>query len=120
MTEATFPTFLHEDPRYFRRGTGSNWSRTCHAATRVFVMRTDAGTLRFNFSEVFGQCNCRGNFKFLQSGQSYGGANVEKLGEQISIDAASQVRKNSGRTSSGSFSSISITKTERSYINPVR
>jgi hypothetical protein len=26
MTEAVFPTVLHQDPRYFRRGTGRGWS----------------------------------------------------------------------------------------------
>ncbi len=25
MTEAVYPTILHQDPRYFRRGTGSGW-----------------------------------------------------------------------------------------------
>ena len=54
MTEGLFPSFLREDPRYFRRGTGSKWSRTFYAATRVFVTHTDAGTLRFNYSEVLG------------------------------------------------------------------
>ena len=28
MTEAIYPTILHQDPRYFRRGTGSGWSRS--------------------------------------------------------------------------------------------
>jgi hypothetical protein len=27
MSEAIFPTLLHQDPRYFRRGIGSPWSR---------------------------------------------------------------------------------------------
>src|SRR5262249_55907261 len=27
MTGAIFPTLLHQDPRYFRRGDGSGWSR---------------------------------------------------------------------------------------------
>ena len=54
MTEAIFPSFLHEDPRYFRRGYGSKWSRTFYAASRVLVTRTDAGNWRFNYSEVLG------------------------------------------------------------------
>src|ERR1700676_5495190 len=54
ITEGLFPSFLREDPRSFRRGTGSKWSRTFYAAPRVFVTHTDAGTLRFNYSEVLG------------------------------------------------------------------
>src|SRR5262249_34587770 len=27
MTEAIYPAILHQDPRYFRRGTGGTWSR---------------------------------------------------------------------------------------------
>jgi len=27
MTEGVYPSLLHQDPRYFRRGTGSTWSR---------------------------------------------------------------------------------------------
>jgi hypothetical protein len=51
MTEAIVPSLLHEDPRYFRLGEGSGWSRARYAATRIFVTRTDSGHSRFNFSE---------------------------------------------------------------------
>src|SRR5207302_9990392 len=27
LTEAIYPAVLHQDPRYFRRGEGSGWSR---------------------------------------------------------------------------------------------
>jgi hypothetical protein len=54
MSEATLPSLLHEDPRYFRKVTGSNWSRVGYALTRVLITRTDAGGKRFNFSEVVG------------------------------------------------------------------
>ena len=93
MTEAIFPTFLHEDPRYFRRGTGSKWSRTWYAATRVFVTRTDAGNLRFNFSEVLGNATGVAISNAYYPDSRTVGANAEKLGEQIGIDAASQVLK---------------------------
>ncbi len=43
MTEAVMPSVLHEDPRYFRKVTGSVWSRTGYALTRVLVTRTDRG-----------------------------------------------------------------------------
>ena len=93
MTEAIFPSFLHEDPRYFRRGTGSKWSRTFYAATRVFVTRTDAGDWRFNYSEVLGNATAVAISNSYYPDNRTVGANVEKLGQQIGIDAASQVLK---------------------------
>jgi hypothetical protein len=49
------PTVLHQDPRYFRRGRGSAWSRIYYATSRVVIARTDAGSPTFNVSQVFGQ-----------------------------------------------------------------
>lgn len=54
FTVGVFPTILREDPRYFRKGQGSGLHRTMYAISRVFVARTDAGTQRYNFSELFG------------------------------------------------------------------
>ena len=54
MTEGIMPSLLHEDPRYFRRGSGSVPGRTFYALSRVLVTRTDSGGTRFNFSEVLG------------------------------------------------------------------
>jgi hypothetical protein len=51
----TLPSILHEDPRYFRQGKGSPFSRVWYAVNRTLVTRTDQGTTRFNNSEVFGQ-----------------------------------------------------------------
>ena len=45
---------LNEDPRYFRRGTGSVLSRAGYALTRVMVTQTDSGGMRFNRSEWLG------------------------------------------------------------------
>jgi hypothetical protein len=93
MTEAIFPSFLHEDPRYFRRGTGSKWSRAFYAATRVLVTRTDAGNWRFNYSEVLGNATSVAISNSYYPDNRTVGANVEKLGQQIGIDAISQVLK---------------------------
>jgi hypothetical protein len=49
------PNMLHQDPRYFRRGRGSAWSRIGYAASRVLIARTDSGRPTFNTSQVFGQ-----------------------------------------------------------------
>jgi hypothetical protein len=93
MTEAIFPSFLHEDPRYFRRGYGSKWSRTFYAASRVFVTRTDAGNWRFNYSEVLGNATAVAISNAYYPDNRDVGANAAKLGQQIGIDAASQVLK---------------------------
>jgi len=93
MTEAIFPTFLHEDPRYFRRGYGSKWSRTFYAASRVLATRTDAGKWRFNYSEVLGNATAVAISNAYYPDNRTAGANIEKLGQQIGIDAVSQVLK---------------------------
>lgn len=54
MTEAIFPTFLHQDPRYFRRGSGSGWSRLGSAVGQIFWTHTDSGGRQFNYSEIGG------------------------------------------------------------------
>jgi hypothetical protein len=49
------PQLLHQDPRYFRKGTGSLFSRVGYAASRVVIARNDDGRPVFNASQVFGQ-----------------------------------------------------------------
>ena len=49
------PNMLHQDPRYFRRGRGSAWSRIAYAASRVLIARTDSGRPTFNASQIVGQ-----------------------------------------------------------------
>ncbi len=93
MTEAIFPSFLHEDPRYFRRGYGSKWSRAWYAASRVFVTRTDSGGKRFNFSEVLGNATAVGISNAYYPDGRNAADNAEKWVEQIGIDSVSQVLK---------------------------
>ena len=54
MTEGAMPSLAHEDPRYFRMGTGTGRAWARFALTRVFVTRADSGRWRFNFSELLG------------------------------------------------------------------
>lgn len=93
MTEAIFPSMLHEDPRYFRRGQGSGWSRFGYALSRVLVTRTDAGGRRFNYSEVLGNATAVAISNSYYPDNRTAGANAAKLGEQIATDAVSQVLK---------------------------
>ena len=50
MSEAVFPSLLHQDPRYFRRGTGSGWSRLGYALGHTFRTHNDSGRSQFNVS----------------------------------------------------------------------
>ena len=93
MTEAIFPSFLHEDPRFFRRGTGSRWSRLRYAVGQILITHTDSSGKQFNFSE-FG-----GNSAAVAISMAYYPENrrasdaVSKLGLQIALDTASNVLK---------------------------
>lgn len=48
---AILPTLLHQDPRYFYRGSGSNSSRAWHALSAPFVCQGDNGKLQPNYSQ---------------------------------------------------------------------
>jgi hypothetical protein len=93
MTEAIYPTILREDPRYFRRGTGSIGSRTWYALTRVMVTRTDSGGRRFNFSEWVGNATGVAISNAYYPDDHSVLDNVGKLVEQVGTDAISQVLK---------------------------
>jgi hypothetical protein len=54
MTTGVFPSMLHEDPRYFRLGTGTKKARSWYALKRILVIRNDRGGTEFNFSEFGG------------------------------------------------------------------
>jgi hypothetical protein len=54
MVGAVFPSFLHEDPRFFQKGHGGFFHRTFYAASRMVITRTDSGHEQFNFSEIVG------------------------------------------------------------------
>ncbi len=93
FTEGLFPILLHEDPRYFRRGTGSIGSRTGYALTRIFVTKTDSGGSRFNYSEWLG--NATGvaiSNAYYPDGRDWSD-NTTRLLEQCATDAISQVLK---------------------------
>jgi hypothetical protein len=54
MREGIFPSVLHQDPRYFRLGMGSGWSRLAYAARQTFWARSDSGRMGFNYSQIMG------------------------------------------------------------------
>jgi Carboxypeptidase regulatory-like domain len=51
---AMLPSLLHQDPRYYYQGTGSNKSRALHALVSPFICRGDNGRLQPNYSSLGG------------------------------------------------------------------
>jgi hypothetical protein len=93
MTEAIYPTLLHQDPRYFRRGTGSGWSRLCYAVGQIFWTHTDRGGSQFNFSEVLGNATAVAiSNAYIPDHRTP--ANAEsKLAIQLAVDTMGNVLK---------------------------
>jgi len=60
MTEAIFPTTLHQDPRYFTKGQGGFLKRTGYAISREFITRNDDGRNHFGTSELLGNAVAAG------------------------------------------------------------
>jgi hypothetical protein len=93
LTEGVYPVLLREDPRYFRRGTGSVASRAAYALTRVIVTRKDSGGSRFNYSEWLGNATSVAvSNAYYPDGRTFAG-NGSKLLTQVGTDAVSQVLK---------------------------
>jgi len=51
---AILPSILHQDPRYFYQGTGTNKSRAIHALSSPFICKGDNGRWQPNFSALGG------------------------------------------------------------------
>jgi hypothetical protein len=94
MTEGLFPVALHQDPRYFVKGTGGFWKRTGYSISREFVTRGDDGRNHFNISELAGNAVAAGisNFYYPASDRSFGNT-ADKWGQQIALDIFFNVTK---------------------------
>jgi hypothetical protein len=60
LTSAVLPSVLHQDPRYFQRGSGGLFRRLAYAASRSVVTRGDSGHAQFNVSEIGGNAIAAG------------------------------------------------------------
>jgi hypothetical protein len=93
MTQAIYPTILHQDPRYFRRGTGSPRSRLLYAIRKTFWTHSDSERMQFNHSEVIGNSTAVAiATAYYQNNRDAGDA-VTKLGTQIGVDMAANILK---------------------------
>jgi hypothetical protein len=94
MTEGLFPVALHQDPRYFVKGTGGFWRRTGYAVGREFITRGDDGRNHFNTSELAGNAVAAGisNLYYPAADRSLGNT-ANKWGQQIGLDTFFNVTK---------------------------
>jgi hypothetical protein len=93
MTEAVFPTLLHQDPRYFRRGTGSGWSRLGYAVKQIFWTHRDSGGTQFNYSEILGNSVAVAISNTYYADNRTASSAVSKLSMQIGVDMTANVLK---------------------------
>jgi len=93
MTEAVFPTLLHQDPRYFRRGTGRGWSRMAYAMGQIFWTHRDSGATQFNYSEIVGNSTAVAISNAYYRDNRTAGNAVAKLGMQIGVDMFGNILK---------------------------
>ena len=54
LAGAVYPILLHQDPRFFRKATGSIRSRLRHALLAPFICRGDDGSSQPNYSNILG------------------------------------------------------------------
>jgi hypothetical protein len=93
MTEAIYPSLLRQDPRYFRRGAGSGWSRAGYALSRIFWTRADSGRYQFNYSEVIGNSTAVAISQAYYPDNRTAGAAASALAIQLGTDMAGNLLK---------------------------
>ena len=93
MTEALYPTLLHQDPRYFRRSVGSGWSRLGYAVSQIFRTHSDSGSAQFNFSEIVGNSTAAAISTAYYPDSRDAQSAATKLVIQLGVDAASNILK---------------------------
>ncbi len=91
MTESVMPSLLHQDPRYFRKGTGSFMSRLGYSASRTFVTRNDSGKNGFNYSEFAGSAITAGIGNIYYRHERTTGDNFERFTTTVVSDLLSQL-----------------------------
>jgi hypothetical protein len=93
LTGAIYPALLHQDPRYFQRGTGSGWSRLGYAMGQVFLTHSDSGRTQFNYSELAGNATAVAISNVYYPDSRTAGSAAGRLTMQIGVDAACNVLK---------------------------
>ena len=93
MTDAVYPSLLHQDPRYFRRGTGSTGSRLAYAVGQIFITHGDNRRTQFNFSEICGNATAVAISNAYNPDNRTASDAVSRLGIQLGLDMAGNILK---------------------------
>ena len=97
FAEGIFPALLHEDNRYFRRGSGPAWGRLGYAASRVLRTKNDQGKWGFNYAEWLGNGTTAAiSNLYYEDDTRNAASNVRKVLVSIGTDALSNVLKEFG------------------------
>jgi hypothetical protein len=96
MTEGVYPSLLHQDPRYFRMGTGSKKSRLVYSIKQIVWTRTDSGRGQFNYSEFVGNATAVAISNAYYPDSRTAGDAVVKLTTQVAVDLAANILKEFG------------------------
>jgi hypothetical protein len=87
LGDGVLPALLHQDPRYFRRGTGSVASRLAFSVRQIVVARSDSGEWQFATSEIVGNALAAGISNIYYKDSRTVSGNLQKFGVQIGGDA---------------------------------
>lgn len=93
MTEAIYPTILHQDPRYFRKGSGGGGNRFLYAVGQIVLTHNDSGKKQFNFSEILGNSTAVAISTSWHPDNRDASSAIVQLGTQLGLDAMSNVMK---------------------------
>jgi len=96
LSEGFMPMVLHQDPRYFRPGTGSFKSRLASALSQIVVSRSDSGHRTFNASEWLGNAMAVGISNTYSPNLNSWSARTQKWMLMVSTDTFSNVMKEFG------------------------
>jgi hypothetical protein len=88
LGNALFPVLLHQDPRYFRKGTGSSASRALYAALSTVRAKGDDGKWRPNYSNLLGNLAAGGISNLYYPEGDRGAGLAFKRGINVSLYGA--------------------------------
>lgn len=97
FTDALLPTIFHQDPRYFRKGSGSVGSRIWWAARSEVVAYSDKGKEMPNYSGVlgFGMATALNNAYSPESSVNFA-STMERFGVKEGVSIALNVLREFG------------------------
>ena len=96
LTEGFLPVAFHQDPRFFRAGTGSFSSRFFGAVAQIVVAKNDSGHRTFNTSEWMGNAMAVGISNTYSAHLNSWPQRTDKLMLMIGSDTFSNVLKEFG------------------------